>query len=64
MFKIHLDLNSCDFWFLIMFLIFFYLVKIDKLIFLKNLDVDVAFFNAKIKFIIIIIIILMVMSVT
>ena len=47
-----------------MFLIFFYLVKIDKLIFLKNLDVDVAFFNAKIKFIIIIIIILMVMSVT
>ena len=27
-----LDLNSCEFWFLIMFL-FFYLVKINKLIF-------------------------------
>ena len=40
-----------------MFLIFFYLVKIDKLIFLKNLDVDVAFFNAKIKFIIIILVV-------
>ena len=32
LFKVHLDLNSCDFWLLIMFLIF--LVKINKLIFL------------------------------
>ena len=45
LFKTHLDLNSCDFWFLILFLNFFYLVKINKLIF--NLDVEVAFFNAK-----------------
>ena len=30
LFKIHLNLNSCDFWFLILF----FLVKIDKLIFL------------------------------
>ena len=29
-----------------MFLVFFYLVKIDKLVFL-NLDANVAFFNAK-----------------
>ena len=34
-FKIHSDLNSCDFLFLILFLIFFNLVEIDKL-FLKN----------------------------
>ena len=33
LFKIHLDLNSCDFWFLILFLIFF-LVKINKFFFL------------------------------
>ena len=32
LFKILLDLNSCEFWFLIMYL-FFYLVKINKLIF-------------------------------
>ena len=45
LFKTHLDLNSYDFWFLIMFLIF-------------NLDANVAFFNAKIKFFIIILIVL------
>ena len=56
LFKTHLDLNSCDFWFLILFLIFF-LVKINKLIFLFNLDADVAFFNVKIKYIIIILIV-------
>ena len=33
LFKINLDLNSCDFLFLILFLKFFYLVKIDKLFF-------------------------------
>ena len=48
LFKTYLDLNSCDFWFLILFLIFFNLVKINKLIFF-NLDADVTFFNAKIK---------------
>ena len=32
LFKKLLDLNSCEFWFLILFL-FFYLVKINKLIF-------------------------------
>ena len=48
LFKTHLDLNLCDFWFLILFFIF-YLFKIDKLIFL-NLNADVEFFNAKIKF--------------
>ena len=36
LFKTHLDLNSCGFWFLILFLNFFYLVKINKLIFLKK----------------------------
>ena len=46
LFKTHLDLKSYDFW----FLIFFYLVKINFF----NLDADVAFFKAKIKFIIII----------
>ena len=45
LFNTHLDLNSYDFWFLIMFLIF-------------NLDANVAFFNAKIKFFIIILIVL------
>ena len=49
LFKTHLDLNSYDFWILIMFLIMF-------LIF--NLDANVAFFNAKIKFFIIILIVL------
>ena len=45
-------------WFLVFNSVFnfFYLIKINKLIFF-NLDVDVAFFNAKIKFIIIILII-------
>ena len=33
LFKKLLDLNSCEFWFLILFLFFFYLVKINKLIF-------------------------------
>ena len=32
LFKKLLDLNSCEFWFLILFL-FFYLIKINKLIF-------------------------------
>ena len=51
LFKTHLDLNSCDFWFLI------FLVKINKLIFFfLNLDANVAFFNAKIKIIIILIV--------
>ena len=49
LFKTHLDLNSCDFW----FLIFFYLVKINKLINFFNLDADVAFFNVKKTFFII-----------
>ena len=44
------------FLFLILFL-FFYLIKINKLIFF-NLNADVAFFNAKIKFFIIILIVL------
>ena len=33
LFKKLLDLNSCEFWFLILFFFFFYLVKINKLIF-------------------------------
>ena len=33
LFKKLLDLNSCEFWFLILFLFIFYLVKINKLIF-------------------------------
>ena len=42
LFKTRLDLNSCDFWFLFLFFpfFFFHLVKIYKLIFLKD---DVAF---------------------
>ena len=36
-----------------LFLIFFYLIKINKLIFL-NLDADIVFFNIKIDFLIII----------
>ena len=46
LFKALLDLNSCDF----LCLNFFYLVKINKLIFFLNLDADVAFFNVKIDF--------------
>ena len=49
LFKALLDLNSCDF----LFLIFFHLVKINKLLFF-NWDADVAFFNVKIDFLIII----------
>ena len=37
LFKKILDLNSCEFWFLILIL-FFYLVKINKLIFLNLYD--------------------------
>ena len=40
LFKKLLDLNSCEFWFLILIL-FFYLVKINKLIFL-NLYANVS----------------------
>ena len=46
LFKIHLNLNSCDFLFLILFWIF-YLVKINKLIFFFNLDANMTFFNDK-----------------
>ena len=46
LFKALLDLNSCDF----LCLNFFYLVKINKLIFFLNLDADVAFLNVKIDF--------------
>ena len=55
LFKTHLDLNSCDFWFSYVFN-FFYLVKINKFLFIY-LDADAAFFNAKIKFFIIILIV-------
>ena len=51
LFKTHLDLNSCDFWF---FIFFIQLKLINH--FFKNLDANVAFFNAKIKFIIILIV--------
>jgi len=54
LFKINLDLNLCNFWLLILcfFILFYFIVKIDKLIkfFFLNLDADVAF--CKIKFII------------
>ena len=49
-------------WFFVFNSVFnFFLVKINKLIFFFNLDADVAFFNVKIKFIIIILIVLFAM---